>query len=434
MKYALVLIMGILIGGTFASLLLHFGQSHVTRDPENKAADTRKPLYWVAPMDNTYRRDKPGKSPMGMDLIPVFPSHDNNVNSDDTGTITISPHVQQNMGVKLATAKVAHLQTTVNAVGMITYNEDSLSHIHPRVAGWIETLYIKTDGETIAQGQKLYTLYSPQLVNAQEELIIALKRNDRGLAQSAKERLKALHLSSDFIAQLERHQKVSQTVTYYASQDGVVENLSVKEGFYVQPETKILSIAAIDTVWLKANIFEQDMSEIYLGQRFTMTLDSLPEQTIKGTVDFIYPTLDPVTRTLRVRATLANDKKAIKPNMFANVTFYDKSASPVLRIPSQAVIQTQHSRRVVLADEMGNFKSVDVKIGQMGDEFVEITHGLVPGDSIVVSAQFLIDSESSKSSDFKRMQSLEKHQSMMPEKAHPSMHHKNMDHKGMHHD
>ena len=367
--------------------------------PENEA----QPLYWVAPMDDSYRRDKPGKSPMGMDLIPVYADSKKDKATPLTGEVMISPSVQHNMGVKFATADVAPLNMSVSALGNVSFNEDHLIHIHPRVEGWIETLYVKTEGEKISKGQKLYTLYSPQLVNAQEEYVIALKRGDKRLADSAKQRLKALHLSSGFVEALERTHKISHSVTFYAPQDGVVEHLSVREGFYIQPGTTVLSIANLDSVWVKVDVFEHQANRVFIGQKASLTLDYMPRHTWYGEVDYIYPELNSATRTLSLRITLDNSQRLFKPNMFANVTLHSRSERPVVRIPYQAVIQMASQDRVVVTDTMGRFKSVEVVTGRRDKEYIEIVEGILPGDKVVVSAQFLIDSESSKSADFARM-------------------------------
>ena len=295
MKTLFILIVG-LIGGAAAMFVWNLnmqGEAAVEGvvDGGDENSNNKKPLYWVAPMDDAYRRDKPGKSPMGMDLVPVYPASDSS-ESRGEGEVTISPQVQQNMGVKFTTVKRGQLDLTFSAVGNVTYNEDYLVHIHPRVEGWIDKLFIKTEGEAVSQGQKLYTLYSPALVTAQEEFVIALKRGDTRLAAGAKQRLKALHLSDGFIAQLEKSREVSQTITFFAPQAGVVEHLGVREGFYVQPGTTVLSIARLDSVWVEARVFEQDVPKVALDQQVSVTFDYLPNKTFSGKVDFIYPALD----------------------------------------------------------------------------------------------------------------------------------------------
>lgn len=229
-KTIIALVIGAAIGaGTLTLLQPKMSDSVMASDSGEK-----KPLYWVAPMDSNYRRDKAGKSPMGMDLVPVY---EESSGADDfgPGAVTISPHVVNNLGVKTAQVEVAPLSKVISTVGYVQYDEDKLLHIHPRVEGWIEQLFVKAEGNPVEQGQALYTLYSPQLVNAQEELLIAIKRKNNTLIKAAKERLAALQLSTKFINQLVKTQQVKQSITFYAPQSGVLDGLKVREGFYVKP-------------------------------------------------------------------------------------------------------------------------------------------------------------------------------------------------------
>ncbi|WP_019603396.1 efflux RND transporter periplasmic adaptor subunit [Teredinibacter turnerae] len=388
---------GIVVGGAF-SLLLFSGDGI---NSESASAE-KKPLYWVAPMDPNYRRDKPGKSPMGMDLIPVY--EDGGSGSDTgPGTIKISPEVVNNLGVRTATVERMALHSEIVSVGYVQYDEERLVHIHPRVSGWVEKLYVKASGDPVQKNTPLYSLYSPELVNAQEELVLALNRDNKRLVEAAKSRLVALQISNDFIQKLSRTKKVQQTVTFYAPQNGVVDNLNIREGFYVQPGTTMLSIGALDEVWVEGEIFERQASLIQLNDSVTMTLDYLPGKTWEGKVDYIYPTLNSKTRTVRLRLRFANPDAVLKPNMFAQISIHSDSAEQLLMIPKEALIRTGAQDRVVLALGEGRFKSIEVVAGRRDAGFVEILEGLDEGETIVTSAQFLLDSESSKTSDFKRM-------------------------------
>ncbi|WP_462163394.1 efflux RND transporter periplasmic adaptor subunit [Pseudoalteromonas xiamenensis] len=362
--------------------------------------EEKKPLYWVAPMDSNYRRDSPGKSPMGMDLVPVYEEDD----SLSVGTIKISPEVINNLGVRTIKVAKASLHDAIKTVGYVQYDEDSLLHIHPRVEGWIETLYVKAAGDPVQANTPLYTLYSPELVNAQEEFLIAINRNNQALINASKARLQALQLSPSFIEKLAVERKVKQSITFYTPQSGVIDGLQVREGFYVKPGTTLMSIGQLDTVWVEAEVFERDAAKIHLEQPVTMTLDYLPGRSWEGKVNYIYPTVEAKTRTLRVRLKFANPDLALKPNMFAAVQIHTSSTQQHLIVPKEAVIRTGSQDRVVLAKGDGRFKSVEVQLGLWGKTHVEILDGLVEGDEIVTSAQFLIDSESSKTSDFKRME------------------------------
>lgn len=362
----------------------------------------KEPLYWVAPMDANYRRDKPGKSPMGMDLVPVY-EEDAGEADAGPGTVKISPDVVNNLGVRTAAAKISGLHFLIKTVGYVNYDMEQLVHIHPRVKGWIEKLYIETAGDPVKKGQPLYDIYSPELVNAQEELLLAIQRKSQSLIRASELRLRALRVPNEVISNLKQNGKVRQNITFYSPQSGVVDNLAIREGFYVQPGLTIMSIGSLDQVWVEAEVFERQASQVKVGQPVTMTLDYLPGKEWKGTVDYIYPTLDPKTRTVRVRLIFANDKRLLKPNMFAQVVIDAESEEESLLVPSEAIIRTGLANRVVLALGEGRFKSVNVEVGRYDQSTVEILSGIKEGEKVVVSAQFLIDSESSKTSDFKRM-------------------------------
>jgi Cu(I)/Ag(I) efflux system membrane fusion protein len=362
----------------------------------------KKPLYWVAPMDPNYKRDKPGKSPMGMDLIPYY-GDDGKGPDEGKGTIRINPDVVNNLGVRTATAEYKLLHTQINTVGYVAYDEDRLVHIHPRVQGWIEKLYVKAIGDPVKKSQPLYDIYSPELVNAQQELLIALDRKNQRLITAAENRLVALQLPKQAIERLKKGKQVSQNITFYAPQSGVVENLKIREGYFVKPSTTLLSIGDLSEVWVEAEVFERQAGQVKVGTPVTMTLDYLPGQEFTGKVDYIYPTLDAKTRTVKVRLRFANDKGEFKPNMFAQIILHASSDKPTLLIPKEALIRTGNQDRVVLALGEGSFKSIVVKVGRFDNENVEVLSGLSAGEKVVSSAQFLLDSESSKTSDFQRM-------------------------------
>lgn len=396
-----VLIAGAMIGSTATYM------SYDLLKPDSSSANNSKelektPLYWVAPMDANYKRDKPGKSPMGMDLIPVY--QDGASASDSgPGTITISPEVVNNLGVRTAKAKFQPLHTQISTVGYVKYDEDQLVHIHPRVEGWVEKLYVKTSGDPVTQGEPLYDIYSPALVNAQEELLLALERKNQRLIKAAEDRLAALQLPKVAIKQLKSKRQVMQRITFYAPQSGVVDNLNIREGFFVKPGTTLMSIGRLDQVWVEAEVFERQASEVAVGIPVTMTLAYLPGKQWQGKVDYVYPTLNAKNRTVKLRLRFENEMKQLKPNMFAQVVIHADDDSDSLLIPKEAVIRTGTSERVVIALGEGRFKSVNVKTGRFDTHFAEILSGINAGDTVVTSAQFLLDSESSKSSDFKRM-------------------------------
>lgn len=394
----LTLVAGVFVG-VVVTLLLNPGKETV-ESPSDTSAN-REPLYWVAPMDPNYRRNRPGKSPMGMDLIPVYTEEASAIGT--AGTIFISPDVVNNLGVRTAVVDMRPMPAEITTVGYVQYDQDRLVHIHPRVEGWIEKLYVKAAGDPVATGQPLYKLYSPQLVNAQEELVLALNRNNSRLVRAAEDRLKALQIDTGIIDQLKRDRQVQQTITFFAPQSGVADNLNIREGFFVMPGTTLMSLATLDDMWVEAEVFESQAALVKVGMSVTMTLDYLPGEIWRGSVGYVYPTLDAKTRTARVRLRFANRRGLLKPNMFAQVTLYADAEDPVLVVPREAVIRTGKQDRVVLASGAGRFKSVAVGLGRVNNEFAEIHSGLAAGDQVVTSAQFLLDSESSKNSDFKRL-------------------------------
>ncbi len=390
-----------LLGGVVATAV-----NSVLWDSTNQQSlttDPNKPLYWVAPMDANFKRDKPGKSPMGMDLIPVY-ADDVSAGESEVGAVRISSAVINNLGVKTQPVTFVTLTQTIKTVGYVQFDEDRLMHIHPRVEGWVEQLFVKSQGAEVKKGDPLYTLYSPQLVTAQQEFIMALNQTNQMLIKGAKDRLMALQIDASLIQWIEKNREVKQNITFYAPQTGVIGDLKVREGFFVKPGTTMMSIAKLDQVWVQAEVFEHDSSKVFVGQPVKMTLDYLPGRTWKGLVDYIYPSLNSETRTLRVRLKFDNYKGLLKPNMFAQIELNYISNEAAILVPKEAVIRTGSQDRVVIALGDGQFKSVSVTLGNNNDTQYEILKGLLKDDIVVTSAQFLIDSESSKSSDFKRME------------------------------
>ena len=365
-----------------------------------KATAKKEPLYWVAPMDPNYKRDKPGKSPMGMDLIPVYEEAGDD---QEIGTVNISPDVVNNLGVRTAPVTRGQMDVSVNTVGYVQYDEDHLIHIHPRVEGWIEKLYVKASGDPVEQGAPLYALYSPTLVNAQEELLLALKRNNATLIEAAKERLASLQVPESEINRLKKSGKVSQTITITAPQSGVLDNLMAREGMFVKPGMEIMAIGQLEHIWVIGEVFERQASLVQVGDQVQMHLGYLPVREWQGQVDYVYPSLNTTTRTAQVRVHFHNPDGYLKPGMFAQMRIEAAPMDDTLLIPREALIRTGSQSRVVLAKGEGRFKSVAVQVGHITDVQAEITSGLNQGDRIVTSAQFLIDSESSKTSDFLRM-------------------------------
>jgi len=362
------------------------------------AAEDKEVLYWVAPMDPNYRRDKAGKSPMGMDLIPFY------AGDDAAGsTVTISPTVVQNLGVRTAKSEKTRLWRGIDTVGYVDYDESKVSHIHLRTEGWIEKLTVESEGERVKKNEFLFDVYSPLLVSAQEELVTAIATGNKSLITASKERLSALGISGKQIRELEKKRKVKQIISIYAPQDGVISNFPVRDGMFVKPSQSVMTLADLSSVWLLAEVFERQAEWVEVGQPAEVRLSYIPGRVWKGKVEYIYPTLDPKTRTLKVRLRFDNPGEKLKPNMYANVKIYGGAKEDTIVIPLEALIRTGREERVIIALGDGRFDARIVRSGIESGEYVEILEGLDENESVVTSGQFLIDSEASMRASLNRM-------------------------------
>jgi len=394
MKFvAIFCVVAAFIAGWFAQPLfkLSFSQNSNSMATSHAAEDDNEPIYWVAPMDPNYRRDKPGKSPMGMELVPVYADE---TAQHDGGGVTINATMEHNLGVRIARVEEGAFELPIKAVGTIRFNEDRLVHIHSRVEGWIEKTWIKSVGDPVKKGQRLFELYSPQLVNAQEEYLAVLRSNNALLKTASRNRLVSLGLTDRQISRLEQRRSVSATITHYADQGGVVASLGIREGMYIRPALEIMSIGALDEVWLIAEVFERQAGWIQAGQQAEITLPALPGLVKTGVIDYIYPVLDQSSRTLQIRLRFSNEDGLLKPNMFADVKLLASVGEKIIAIPREALIRSGNHSRVVLAEGEGRYRPALVTPGVESDDKIQILNGLEAGQQVVVSAQFLIDSES----------------------------------------
>ncbi|WP_399425248.1 efflux RND transporter periplasmic adaptor subunit [Vibrio campbellii] len=409
MKTLQVATIALIVGGALGFGANHFltGSAHdMSAMGGESAASSNDPLYWVAPMDPNYKRDKPGKSPMGMDLIPVY-AEDLSGEKSAPGTITIDPSVENNLGVKTAKVTLEKLSPRIETVGYIAFDESHLWQTNVRVAGWVEKLYINAVGEKVKKGDVLFTLYSPELVKAQEELLNAYRTGRQGLVKGATERLVTLGVDRAQIKSITRRGKASQTIEIKAPADGVIASLNVREGGYLSPAQAVISAGPLDNVWVDAEVFERQAHWMKAGSQATMTLDAIPGNEWQGVVDYVYPILDPTTRTLRVRLKFPNPNGELKPNMFANIALQPVTDDAVLTIPKSSVIRSGGMTRVVLAEGDGKYRSARIEVGREAGEQIEVLQGLKQDDKIVTSAHFMLDSESSQSADLSRINGVE---------------------------
>jgi len=362
------------------------------------AGEDKEILYWVAPMDPNYHRDKPGKSPMGMDLIPFYAGDD-----ASGSTVTISPTVIQNLGVRTAKSEKTRLWRGIDTVGYVDYDESKVSHIHLRTEGWIEKLTVESEGERVKKGEFLFDVYSPLLVSAQEELVTAIATGNKALISASRERLAALGISDKQIRELQKTRKVKQIISIYSTQDGVISNFPVRDGMFVKPSQNVMTLADLSTVWLLAEVFERQSEWVEVGQPAEVRLSYVPGRVWKGRVEYIYPTLDPKTRTLKVRLRFENPGEKLKPNMYANVKIFGGAKEDTIVIPLEALIRTGREERVIIALGDGRFEARKVKTGIESGDYVEILEGLDANEDVVTSGQFLIDSEASMRASLNRM-------------------------------
>jgi len=352
---------------------------------------------------------------MGMDLVPVYADE----GSAEAGVVKINPTVVNNLGVRTSKAKLGVLNRDIDTVGYIGFDEEKIFHVHTRVEGWIERLLVKTEGEKVEKGQKLFEIYSPELVNAQEEYLTALNSRNQLLMKASEKRLRLLGIGEQQVRRLQESRKIRQRIDYFAEYTGFLNVLNIREGMFVKPATDVLSIGQLDTVWVIAEVFEQQASWIRAGQNVDMTVSALPGRNWNGKVDYIYPVLDASTRTLRVRVRFDNPDLLLKPNMYVRLQIHAATDQQTVYIPREALIRSGRMDRVVLSLGDGKYKSVVVNSGIESDSAVEILEGLQQDDVVVTSAQFLIDSESSLTAEFERMQDAEmaESQGVVPDEA-----------------
>ena len=352
-------------------------------------------LYWVAPMDPNFRKDGPGKSPMGMDLVPVYEGEEP---SGDPETVTLSAAEVNTIGVRTAVARVEDVAQRIETVGFVDYDEHATSHIHTRVEGWIERLELRAVGDEVSEGDLLFDLYAPEITIASSELLRATRSGDADEIAIARTKLMNFGVSARQIDEMAEAERPAQRVRFYAPQDGVVVALNAADGMYLRPDTRAMSLADTSSVWLIVDVFERDMGRLSSDMRAEARFDHLPGKVFTGQIDYIFPELDAETRTLRVRLRFDNEEGLLRPNMFAKASLVPDASRQALTVPSEAVIRTGRAERVILRLADGSFRPRLVTTGLRGGfaegRRSEIVQGLAPGDEVVASAQFLIDSES----------------------------------------
>ena len=393
-----------------AGLVAALGEpSAAAGGPEARPGTDIEPrvLYWRAPMDPTFTSDRPGKSPMGMDLVPVYANEDESL---PPGTVRIDPTFVQNVGVRSEPVARRDVAQTIRTVGTLAHNDRQIAWVNTKYDGWIEQVAVNYLGETVEEGQVLFDIYSPQLVTTQAEYLQAvdyaarlaaseypaIARRAQSLVASSRARLRYWDITDEQIATLERERTPRRTLSVVSPVTGVVvEKMDqALDGMYVQAGMNLYKMADLTTIWVNVEVFEHQVEAMRVGQRARVELPYLPGRPYTGFVRYLYPHFDEQTRTMTVSIELENPDLTLRAGMYANVTFDVPVARSALAVPEEAVIRGGTRDLVVLERSPGTFQVVAVTLGRHGDGVWEVLDGVAVGDTIVLSAQFLIDSES----------------------------------------
>lgn len=370
---------------------------------------------YTCPMHPHYIANEPGSCPIcGMDLVALVNDEKGKTGEQDTSSdqkddanarksITISPETIQNIGVRMEPAEVAHFGKNIRSFGLISENMRLTYAITGRVAGWIEELTITAVGDEVKEGDLLFSLYSPDLISAQQDYLAALSTKNKGRIRSSAQRLTSMGVGDQVLTSLRKTRKKIERVPFYANTHGVVNHLMISEGSYIKPGSPIATIQSYQSVWVNVSVAEKDLQFIQKGTKATVTFPNLGNTELIAHVDYIYPTIEESSRTGKVRLVLDNDEGQLKPGAYADIIF-ETQADQRLSIPSEAILRSAEGDYVVVAKGEGRFQPQRVKTGIRSRGRTEIIQGLSEGEDVLVSSQFLIDSESSLRESFRKLQ------------------------------
>jgi Cu(I)/Ag(I) efflux system membrane fusion protein/cobalt-zinc-cadmium efflux system membrane fusion protein len=360
------------------------------------AADgDRKVVYYKSPMDPSFIATEPGLDTMGMDLVPVFEG-DPGANLD---VIELSGAVIQQSGIRVEPVARERLTRIVRALGRVEFDESRIANVSMKFDGWIEKLWVDETGQRVERGDRLFSVYSPELLASQEEYLQILKGPVAGshtqhLRRSGRQRLLQYDIPASFVDAIEKSGSAQRTVAFRSPRAGYVIHKTAVQGAFVKQGANLYTIADLDALWVIAEVYEFDAPWVYPGQTATIELDYLPGVTQQATVDYVYPVLDQKTRTLQVRLVMPNPAVALKPGMLATVRIHTEPVGDVLTVPIEAVIHSGERNIAFVHLGHGRFEPRELTLGVRGDEAYEVKIGLAQGESVVTSGQFLLDSES----------------------------------------
>ncbi len=377
------------------------------QDPAPQSTESeRKILYWRAPIDPNYTSEQPGKSPMGMDLIPVYEDK-----IADEGGVRVSPNFLQNFAVRTTEVKQGALPVEIRTVGILAHNEEKVVSINTKFEGWIEQARVNNIGERVVRGEVLFEIYSPDLVTTQREFLAAMEYADQlatgkaypaaveratSLLQAARERLLYWDVTEEQIEALEESKQIRRTVEFVSPSSGfIVDKIGDSlEGMKVMPGLVVLKLADHATLWAEVEFYEGDLRHVQEGRRVSVEVGAFPGRRWSGRIVLFRPSLNPETRTLTALVEVANPDLRLRPQMYANVTARSGGASNAILVPAQAVLHSGERTVVIVAKGGGLFEPREVDLGHASGDMQQVTKGLRPGEIVVTSSQFLIDSES----------------------------------------
>ncbi len=377
---------------------------------KKQGSKERKIKYWQAPMDPTYISDRPGKSPMGMDLVPVYEDGGAGAAAGE-GAVKINPAIVQQIGVRTEPVRTGELTNSIRTVGILDYNEENIFWVNTKFDGWIEKVYVNYIGEKVKRGTKLFEIYSPELVSTQEEYLTAMNylekvrevgsqeavRQAEALMEATRKRLAYWDITEEQIQRLGRTGEVLKTLTVVSSVKGEVVGKmdAALEGMHAKAGMNLYKIADLTTVWIHADVYESQLPWVRPGLETEVTLSYLPGEKFPGKILYLYPFVSEKTRTMKACLEVENPDLRLKPGMYAEVTIKPLVSPRALMVPEEAVIRTGKRNVVFVALGEGRFLPKDLELGVKGaDGYYEVTEGLEGGEEVVVSAQFLLDSES----------------------------------------
>ncbi len=372
--------------------------------PVSAQAGDKKVLYWYDPMHPKYKSDKPGIAPdCGMDLVPMYEGQ----GSVEDGMIKVTPERQRALGVRSSLVEEKVISRTLRTSGLVVPDETRIAHVHVKTPGWIENVFVDFVGQIVKKGQPLFTIYSPELVSTQEEYLIAKRgqqtlgnssyedvaHNSLSLLESARQRLELLDLSEAQIRRLDETGQVNKTITVYSPATGYVTDRKAFPHISVTGDTDVYTITDLSRIWVTADVYESEVPYVKVGQPAVIKLSYVPGKAFNGRVTYNYPMLDPQTHTVKVRIDVPNSNLLLKPNMFADVELQINYGKHMV-VPEGAVLNSGTRQMVFVVHDDGRFEPREVNVGPTVDGQTIIEFGLVKGETIVSSGNFLLDSES----------------------------------------